>query len=187
MKEQSNKIENFKIVRTIWKNSFDKILEIKVINNREKEDYKEKVLNDLKSKTREKFNKKFNDEETEYRRELSEIRNSNHLMTVQERHNMVNALKEECRLKLVKLAKSQSADYKAFLKSIIIECMTKLLEDRLVVRVRKEDVTLAKGLVSECQKSYKEIMKNATGRDYETELQIDENKYLEESDMLLFN
>ena len=29
----SSTIENFKILRTIWKNSFDKILEIKVIVN----------------------------------------------------------------------------------------------------------------------------------------------------------
>ena len=37
-------LENSKIIRSIWKNTFDKILEIKISNKRTLKDMKEKIM-----------------------------------------------------------------------------------------------------------------------------------------------
>ena len=42
--------ENSKIVRSIWKNTFDKILEIKIGNKRALTEMREKIMNDEKKK-----------------------------------------------------------------------------------------------------------------------------------------
>ena len=44
--------ENSKIVRSIWKNTFDKILEIKISNKRALTEMREKIMNEEKKKNR---------------------------------------------------------------------------------------------------------------------------------------
>ena len=43
-------LENSKIIRSIWKNTFDKILEIKISNKRELKAMKEKIMVEEKKK-----------------------------------------------------------------------------------------------------------------------------------------
>lgn len=61
MSEQ-NEMDNFKILRTIWKNSFDKILEIKVQNNRDRYTQKDSYFKELKQKTDSNYEKKYQDQ-----------------------------------------------------------------------------------------------------------------------------
>ena len=44
--------------------------------------------------------------------------------------------------------------------------MIKLLEKKLLLMCRKEDHNLVKGLKSECEKEFTEIMKRETNEDY---------------------
>ena len=57
-------LENSKIIRSIWKNTFDKILEIKISNKRELKQMKEKIMVEEKRKIEQVYNKKYNDEFT---------------------------------------------------------------------------------------------------------------------------
>lgn len=45
--------------------------------------------------------------------------------------------------------------------------MIKLLEAKLQLKVRKDEVSLVKGMLSECEKLYKDTMQAETGRLYE--------------------
>lgn len=58
----SNEFENFKILRSIWKNSYDKILEIKVCNRRDFNEYKKKILEEEKGRIDARYNKEYNDQ-----------------------------------------------------------------------------------------------------------------------------
>lgn len=67
----SPELENFKILRSIWKNTFDKILEIKVIiefnknqvlNKRSLHETKKRILDEDKKRIDEKFEKEYNAE-----------------------------------------------------------------------------------------------------------------------------
>ena len=62
MNQDSLILENSKILRKIWKNTFDKILEIKVSNKRSWIEMKSKILDEEKKKIDDKYNKEYNEQ-----------------------------------------------------------------------------------------------------------------------------
>jgi hypothetical protein len=58
----SNELENFKILKSIWKNTYDKILEIKITNRRNLIESKKTILDEEKKKIDSKFDKLYNEE-----------------------------------------------------------------------------------------------------------------------------
>ena len=56
--------------------------------------------------------------------------------------------------------------------------MIKLLEDELELKVREEEVDLVKGIISECESEYTDIMKRETTRDYACSLSVMEDQFL---------
>ena len=55
-------VENSKILRSIWKNTFDKILEIKVSNKRHLKEMKSKIMIEEQKLIDEKHNKEYNEQ-----------------------------------------------------------------------------------------------------------------------------
>lgn len=62
MNPDNLEIENSKILRSIWKNTFDKILEIKVSNKRELAEKKTKIVIEETKAIDAKYAKKYNEE-----------------------------------------------------------------------------------------------------------------------------
>lgn len=58
--------------------------------------------------------------------------------------------------------------------------MIKLLENNLQLKVRKDEVSLIKGMISECEKLYRDTMQAETGRKYECKLEVCEDIFLED-------
>lgn len=58
----SVELENFKILRSIWKNTYDKILEIKVTNRRSWNESKKTILEEEMKKIDSKYEKLYNEE-----------------------------------------------------------------------------------------------------------------------------
>jgi vacuolar-type H+-ATPase subunit E/Vma4 len=58
--------------------------------------------------------------------------------------------------------------------------MIKLLEENLEIKVRRDEVSLAKGMLSECESLFTETMKNETGRDYACKLTVCDDIFLED-------
>ena len=61
MEEDNGAFENSKIIRSIWKNTFDKILEIKITNKRTLKEMKTKIMEEEKKKIENKYQKEYND------------------------------------------------------------------------------------------------------------------------------
>jgi hypothetical protein len=59
---ESVELENFKILKSIWKNTYDKILEIKITNRKAFIEAKKNILEEEKKKINAKYEKSFNDE-----------------------------------------------------------------------------------------------------------------------------
>ena len=51
----TGELENSKIIRSIWKNTFDKILEIKISNKRALKEMKEKIMLEERKKIDQKY------------------------------------------------------------------------------------------------------------------------------------
>jgi hypothetical protein len=62
MADSTNELENFKILKSIWKNTFDKILEIKITNRRNLIETKKVILEEETKKINNKFEKAYNEE-----------------------------------------------------------------------------------------------------------------------------
>ncbi len=56
--------------------------------------------------------------------------------------------------------------------------MIKLLEKKVMLKVRKEDTKLVASLIDECEKEFKVYLKKETQRDYDTKLVVIEDAHL---------
>ena len=56
--------------------------------------------------------------------------------------------------------------------------MIRLLEDEVIIRVRKGEEGLIGKMINDCEKEFAAHMKKETGRDYKTKLTINTEKFL---------
>ena len=56
--------------------------------------------------------------------------------------------------------------------------MIKLLDDEVELKVREDEVDLAKSIIKECESEFTDIMKTETTRDYECSLSVIEDSFL---------
>lgn len=75
--------------------------------------------------------------------------------------------------KLKHFADPNSSEYKNFMKLLIVQSMTQMLEPECKVRVREIDVPMVESLLKDCERDYSRIMKESTGRDYSCKLTMD--------------
>ena len=170
--------ENSKIVRSIWKNTFDKILEIKIGNKRALTEMREKIMNDEKKKIDLKYKKQYDEQYTENKIEVSTAKNQSNLEKKKKKNDLVNKIVEEALEKIKEFANPNNKEYQKLLKQLIIESMVKLLESTCYLQIRKEDENYVKSILNECEKSFSDFMKKETLRDYKCKLIID-NEYFD--------
>ena len=173
-------LENSKIIRSIWKNTFDKILEIKIGNKRELKDMKEKIMQEERKKIDQNYTKKYNDEYIKKKIEISSAKNKANLAKMNIKNELVQRTVDEALEKIKSFAKSENNSYKKLLKELILECMVKLLETQCFIKARKDDVDYIKSIIKECEKEFTNIMQKETKREYECKLSVLEDEFIED-------
>ena len=173
-------MENSKIIRSIWKNTFDKILEIKISNKRELKKMKEKLMVEGRKKIEQDHNKRLNEEFTKKKIEISTTKNKANLDKMNIKNELVQKAVDETLEKIKIFAKPDNIDYKKLLKELILESMVKLLENECYIKVRKEDINYVKSIIKECENEYAQIMKKETKRDYYCKLTLLEDEFIED-------
>jgi vacuolar-type H+-ATPase subunit E/Vma4 len=93
---------------------------------------------------------------------------------MRKRQELIDKLFTETLSKVDSFAKPDNAKYKEFIKQLIVQSMTKLIEIKCFVRVRKMDFDFVKKLLHECEREYAELMLKETGEEYECALEIDD-------------
>ena len=172
-------LENSKIIRSIWKNTFDKILEIKISNKRTLKEMKEKIMVEERKKIEQKYKKEYNDTFISKKIEVSTAKNEANLKKMNTKNELVNKAVEETLEKLKDFAKPDNQAYKKLLKELTIECMVKLIEKECFVKVRKADLDYMKSILKECENEYSNLMKKETKRDYGCKLTLLEDDFIE--------
>jgi V-type H+-transporting ATPase subunit E len=173
-------LENSKIIRSIWKNTFDKILEIKISNKRTLKEMKEKIMVEERKKIEQKYKKEYNDTFVAKKIEVSTAKNEANLKKMNTKNELVNKTVEEALEKLKVFANPNNDKYKKLLKELTIECMVKLLEKECYLKVRKDDFDYMKSILKECENEYAKLMKNETKRDYVCKLNLLDDEFIEE-------
>ena len=191
MKEQSGQnaghyqpgigeLENSKIIRSIWKNTFDKILEIKIGNKRELKGMKDKIMIEERKKIDINYEKKYNEEYTKKKIEVSSAKNQANLEKMNIKNELVQRAVNETLKKLKEFAQIENDSYKKLLKELIIECMVKLLETECYIKARQGDLDYIQSILQECESEFANIMKEETKREYECKLYIIEDDFIED-------
>lgn len=180
MNQDSLILENSKILRSIWKNTFDKILEIKVANKRSWTEMKSQIMIEEQKKIDEKYNKQYNEEYIQNKIEISKARNEANLEKMKTKNDFVDKIVEETLNKLEDFAQPNNQAYKNLLKDLIVESMVKMIETQCYVQVRQSDLSYVSSILSDCEKEYSKVMREATGRDYSCKLVMDD-AFIEES------
>ena len=173
-------LENSKIIRSIWKNTFDKILEIKVSNKRTLKEMKEKLLVEERKKIDTKYKNDYNKVYVDKKIEISTAKNEANLKKMKTKNELVNRAVEETLEKLKKFADPNNEEYKKLLKELTIECMVKLLEKECLVKVRKSDSSYMKSIFNDCEKEFSALMEKETKRQYSCKLVLVEDEFLED-------
>lgn len=114
----------------------------------------------------------------EHRQEAARSSNSIRLEQMKKRAECVDKLKLLAIQEVKQRFTSDTPQYRATLKNLIIQGMIKLMEEELELMVRQDEVPLVSGMLRECQSEYSEIMLRETTREYECNLTIREDAYL---------
>ena len=173
-------LENSKIIRSIWKNTFDKILEIKVTNKRTLKEMKEQLLVEEKKKIENRFKNEYNKTYVEKKIEISTAKNEANLKKMKTKNELVTRAVDETLEKLKKFADPNNEEYKKLLKELTIECMVKLLEKECLVKVRQNDINYMKSILNACENEFAALMKKETKRDYSCKLVLLEDDFMED-------
>lgn len=172
-------LENSKILRSIWKNTFDKILEIKVSNKLSLKQMKSEIMIEEQKKIDEKYDKDYNEQFTQNKIEVAKARNSANLEKMKLKNDLVDKIMEETLEKIKLFADPQNDKYKKLIEDLIIESMVKMLEPTCYVQIRKKDLSFINSILNKCEKRYEEFMKQETGRKYTCKLIVDESEFIE--------
>jgi V-type H+-transporting ATPase subunit E len=176
--QDSADLENFKIIRSIYKNTYDKMLEIKVQNRRSWNESKKSILEEEKKKIDKKYENDYNKQYVANKIEVSEARNNSNLNKMRKRSELMDLLKIETLDKLKVFANPENNGYRELIRKLILEGMVKLLEPVCVVQVRKKDEEFVKKLFPGLEKEYAEFMNKETKEDYKCTLELDTREYL---------
>ena len=114
MDEDNGAFENSKIIRSIWKNTFDKILEIKVSNKRTLKEMKTKIMEEEKKKIENKYQKEYNDAFIKKKIEISSTKNNANLLKMKTKNELVTNIINETLNKLKTFASPTNKEYKDF-------------------------------------------------------------------------
>mmetsp|Transcript_23877 Transcript_23877/g.21219 ORF Transcript_23877/g.21219 Transcript_23877/m.21219 type:complete len:160 (+) Transcript_23877:601-1080(+) len=150
----------FELKRMMRQEAHEKAFEVKVMGQRLFEKEKSKIVKEEINTLHTENEKKKQNLQMELNIQRSQKINSTRLAKMSEREKCIQSIKEELKEKLVsQIATTSNPEYKKFLKDLIIQGMIKLLEEEIVIRARKEDISYIQGIVSECEATFKKYMK----------------------------
>lgn len=171
--DSSAEVENFKILRSIWKNSYDKILEIKVMNRRSWNESKKTIIETEKKKIDQKYNKEYQEQYIANKIQVSEARNNSNINKMKKRSELMEKLNAETLHKIKTFARPENDKYRELIKKLVLQGMVKLLEPICLLQVRKIDESFVKKLIHDCEGEYTKLMKDQTGEEFKCTLEID--------------
>ncbi len=172
-------MENSKILRSIWKNTFDKILEIKVSNKMNLKEMKSNIMIEEQKKIDDKYTKDYNEEFTSNKIEISKARNNSNLEKMKLKNDLVEKTIEDTLKKIKEFAEPTNEKYQQLIEDLLIESMVKMLEPSCFIRIRKEDKSFINSVISKAEKKFEQFMLKETGRNYSCKLTVDDSTYIE--------
>lgn len=108
-------------------------------------------------------------------RHISEAKNKSNIEKIQRRNVLYENLKTETLEKLKIFSNPNNQDYKNLLRRLILQGAIKLLEEVVLLKIRKSDKSYVESILEEVQKEYHAYLKKETEEDYNVKFELDSN------------
>jgi len=148
VKKQLNNMEAF-----ILKEAREKVNEI---NDRAEEEFtieKARLVQAEKQKIKNEYERKKKQVEVKNKITFSNKLNQARLRKLKAREDIVMAMKDEAKERLVQLSRP-GQEYRALLKILIVQGLLKLTEPKVTLKVRQEDKSEVQAVLAECAREY---------------------------------
>uniref|UniRef100_A0A8C1CFX9 ATPase H+ transporting V1 subunit E1a n=1 Tax=Cyprinus carpio carpio TaxID=630221 RepID=A0A8C1CFX9_CYPCA len=132
---------------------------------------KGRLVQTQRLKIMEYYEKKEKQIEQQKKIQMSNLMNQARLKVLKARDDMVKDLLNEAQQRLANIAKNPN-EYPTLLEGLVLQGFYQLLEPKVIVRCRKEDVAMVQAAVKKNIPIYKETVKS------NIEVRIDENNFL---------
>eukprot|EP00421_Protoceratium_reticulatum_P005890 CAMPEP_0168371488 /NCGR_PEP_ID=MMETSP0228-20121227/7799_1 /TAXON_ID=133427 /ORGANISM="Protoceratium reticulatum, Strain CCCM 535 (=CCMP 1889)" /LENGTH=223 /DNA_ID=CAMNT_0008384381 /DNA_START=71 /DNA_END=742 /DNA_ORIENTATION=+ len=141
-----------------------------------------KLLTEQKDKTRQTYERKVKQIETQYAIAKSMAINRQRLEKIKARQEVMCKVAEDVKVNLVKEMKDQ-AKSKPFVAKLIVQGLLMLLESEVTIRCREADKDLVKSCLSQAADEYSKAIKEQTGATKACKLSIDDKHYIPSSSL----
>eukprot|EP01083_Nonionella_stella_P039665 107870_1 len=164
------------MVEFIKQEAHEKKQELEVKTEAEFNIEKLRLIEQHKARIRKEFEDKATELATRRKIEYSVKINEMRMKTVSTRDESVNKVRQDTLDKLHEV--SQSPQYATLLKGLIVQGLIRLREGSVVIRCRKEDVSVVSSVLADASKEYSDVMRRQVGGEWKSELVVDQAKYL---------
>lgn len=154
----------------------EKAEEIRTKTNEDKTIEKLKYKNSETIKLREEFERKRKEKLTEKRIHRSTKINEARFKVMQKRNDLLINLKQEILESLCKVSKNPS--YPTFIRYLIVEGLTHIMEEDVEVQCRKEDVEIVDAELKTAKQEFEKLVKREVGLVPKIQLRRREDEYL---------
>ena len=181
---QSNDILN-SMINFIKSHGDERVKEIMEQANQDFSIGKEKMCEAEKARLAEKLEKDLNIAEVNMKIKRSAELNTARIDKMRKTNELVESLQLEAKKKMAENLKQNPKSYQELLKNLLVQGLIKLIEPKVILRVRKSDLKAIQGLINDAVKIYKDLMlkqvKALKGKtDIPCEVTVDEKTFLPE-------
>ena len=111
-----------------------------------------------KARLAEKLEKDLNIAEVNMKIKRSAELNTARIDKMRKTNELVESLQLEAKKKMAENLKQNPKSYQELLKNLLVQGLIKLIEPKVILRVRKSDLKIIQGLIDEAVKIYKDLM-----------------------------
>lgn len=150
------------MVRFIRQEAEEKANEISVSAEEEFNIEKLQIVEAEKKKIRQEYERKEKQVDVRKKIEYSMQLNASRIKVLQAQDDLVNAMKEAASQELLKVSHhdshhhhmNQHHDYRGLMKALVVQCLLRLKEPAVLLRCRKDDITLLDSVLNSAKEEY---------------------------------
>ena len=171
--------DSFVLKRVMRQEAHEKAFEIRVQTQRLFEKEKHKIVQEGKNRIEEDVVKNLREIKNEINIDRSTHINKNRMGLMQLRFDLMNKVLDQTREKIEEIAQEGNEKYERIMRDLLIQGYIKLLEKKVLVQVREQDLDLAKRMSEEAQEYLVSYYKEKKDEDREVEIEIREDKFID--------
>jgi len=136
---------------------------------------KGRLVQQARAKIMEIYEKKEKSIDLQVKIQNSNLKNAARLRLLKKKEELMNEFYENNVEEAKRIVKADPAKYKDTLIKLTVQALTRLLEAKVTVRVRQQDLAIMKSVAAECESQFK----NVTQGKYQCKITVDEVNYLQ--------